>query len=642
LKALNGMLLCFTVLLCANAWGGQWVALGPDGGDVRSLAYDPRNPDHIFLGTSTGTIFQSSDLGHSWIRFTHFAGHDYVIDHILIDPGNSQHIYVGAWSLDNRRGGELFRSYDGGKSWRISSEMHGKSIRAMAVSISDPNVLVVGALDGVFRTKDGGQHWQNISRRHIEIKNVESIAIDPKNADVVYAGTWHLAWKTTDGGTIWHRIQDGMVDDSDVFSIIVDESNSQIVFGGACSGIYRSLNGGHSFDRIQGIPFSARRTHVLKQDPNNPAVIYAGTTEGLWVTGDSGMNWRRVTNPDLVINDVLVDPRDSQRVLLATDRGGVLVSRDAQQNFVPSNFGFAHRYVSSILVQKGDPDVLYVAVVNDREFGGVFVSYDAGRSWNQRCRGLDGRDVFVLKQANKGTVIAGTNHGIFALAPDGSQWMPLGDVAAAKRGSSAKVREIIGDFESSVRVNDIEITPTKWLAATSAGLYVSSDEGKSWSKNAALRSLYLVSVRALGDVIVLATPRKVLVSADHGKRWRASPGMPLQVNGIQGLTTTADGQIIVASREGAFRTHNFGARWDHMHLGLPSKNITCVTYDESHQRLLATSAESTSVFESRDGGHIWHRSSDTGYPLRALSVLHGRLVAATTFDGIVIQSDNVR
>ena len=79
----------------------------------------------------------------------------------------------------------------------------------MAISASDSKVLVVGALDGVFRTTNGGNSWEPISPGQAEIKNIESIAIDPKNPDVVYAGTWHLAWKTADGGANWHHINKG-------------------------------------------------------------------------------------------------------------------------------------------------------------------------------------------------------------------------------------------------------------------------------------------------------------------------------------------------------------------------------------------------------------------------------------------------
>jgi photosystem II stability/assembly factor-like uncharacterized protein len=71
---------------------------------------------------------------------------------------------------------------------------------------------------------------------------------------------------------------------------------------------------------------------VLKQDPTNENIVYAGTTEGLWKTTDLGKVWKRVSDPEVVVNDVLVDPRDSNRVLLATDRSGVMASTDGASN----------------------------------------------------------------------------------------------------------------------------------------------------------------------------------------------------------------------------------------------------------------------------------------------------------------------
>ena len=233
------LLLVLLALGCASAaWAGQWTALGPDGGDVRSLAYDPQNPDHIFLGTSTGTLFSSTDGGHSWSKFAHLgSGDDYVIDHLAVDPQKPNKMYAAAWSVENQQAGDLFRSNDGGTTWETTPAMHGKSIRALAIASSDSKTLVAGALDGVFRSTDSGKSWQRISSSNQEIHNIESIAVDPKDPNVVYAGTWHLAWKTDDGGASWHHINKGMIEDSDVFSIIVDSTNPSVVFASACSGI---------------------------------------------------------------------------------------------------------------------------------------------------------------------------------------------------------------------------------------------------------------------------------------------------------------------------------------------------------------------------------------------------------------------
>jgi photosystem II stability/assembly factor-like uncharacterized protein len=367
LKAITGKLLiilAITLICSMSLWAGQWAVLGPDGGDVRSLAYDPHNPDRIFLGTSTGVIFVSNNGGQDWSRFAPLGtGDEYVVDHITLNPQNPKLMFVSAWSAQSQQMGDVFRSTDGGKNWQTLPAMHGKSIRAMAMSVSNPNILVAGALDGVFRSKDGGDSWERMSpANHADIKNIESVAIDPKDPNVVYAGTWHLAWKTADGGANWQHINKGMVDDSDVFSIIVDHSNPANVFASACSGIYKSVTAGEQFSKIQGIPFSARRTRVLHQDPSNPNIVYAGTTEGLWKTMDLGKTWKRVSNPEIVVNDVLVDPRNSSRVLLATDRSGILASNDGASTWTASNHGYTHRYVTAIVADQKESNTIYVAV----------------------------------------------------------------------------------------------------------------------------------------------------------------------------------------------------------------------------------------------------------------------------------------
>jgi len=631
-------MICALIALSTAAWAGQqWTALGPDGGDVRSLSFDPHNPDHIFLGTSTGSIFVSSDAGNNWTRFAHLgSGDDYVIDHIVIDPQNSEKMFVATWSVENQQAGDLFYSHDGGKAWEIVPAMHNKSIRALSMSASDPKVMVAGTLEGVYRTTDNGKKWEKISQSNTEIKNVESIAIDSKDPNAIYAGTWHLAWKTEDGGQTWKHINKGMIDDSDVFSIIVDSTNSSVVFASACSGIYKSETAGEAFSKIQGIPFSARRTRVLKQDPTNASVVYAGTTEGLWKTADAGKTWKRVTGPEVVVNDVMVDPRNSQRVLLATDRAGVLASTDGAQSFSASNHGYAHRYVTAILADKKDPDTMYVGVVNDREKGGVFMSHDGGQHWTQKSAGLDGRDVFTLKQASNGEIIAGTNRGMFSLGHNASTWSPINNIEEKKFSKSGKsiARSVL-----SARVSDVAVSGKEWYAATSAGLYKSSNNGQSWSGGPVMGKTDFVSVQSEDEMIAVATRSDVLVSTNNGATWKESNNLAPFVSSIRTLTITPDKQIVLASREGAFRSPNAGGGWEHLQNGLPDKNISYVVYDETRSELLATSSESGVVFKSTDGGQSWHRGPDTGYPLRRISVVHGHYVAATPFDGIVVEPD---
>ncbi len=302
-----------TSALSTFAAVAPWLPVGPDGGDARSFAADPKNPKHLYLGTTSSWLYQSQDGGSTWQRLAKLSKQDnLVLDNVVVDEADSNTILVGAWVFD-RPEGELFVSHDAGKTFTTVKDMEGQSIRALAQASSDSKVFVAGTLKGVYRSDDGGQHWTQISPAgSAELHEVESVAIDPADPKTIYAGTWHLPWKTTDGGANWHNIKQGLIDDSDVFSIIIDPKQPATVYTSACSGIYKSDNAGELYHKIQGIPSTARRTRVLMQDPVNRNVVYAGTTEGLYQTTDSGAKWTRVTGPDVIINDIFVDPSNPE------------------------------------------------------------------------------------------------------------------------------------------------------------------------------------------------------------------------------------------------------------------------------------------------------------------------------------------
>ena len=146
------------------------------------------------------------------------------------------------------------------------------------------------------------------------------------------------------------------------------------------------------------------------------------------------------------------------------------------------------------------------------------------------------------------------------------------------------------------------------------------------------------AVQANGNFWAVATRNEVLLSKDGGATWKQT-GLASFVTAIKGLTITPEGQVIVASREGAFRASDSGS-WEHLVNGLPDKNISSVAYDEAGKRLLATSLATGVVFESKDGGSKWRRGPDSGYPLRGISVVHGHYFAATPFDGVISQPES--
>ena len=430
--------LLFLFLLAVSGLMAQtpWAAIGPEGGDARAFAAVPGHPNHLYLGTTDSWLYESLDGGASWHRLSKLdAADDLILDHIVVDAANPAMLYVAAWKLD-KTGGGLWVSHDAGRSWNAVAALRGQSIRAFAQAPSRPAMLFAGTLEGVFRSADAGVSWVQISPPGSkEIHEVESLAIDPTDPDVVYAGTWHLPWKTADGGKSWSNIKQGVIDDSDVFSIIIDPAEPKIVFASACSGIYKSVNAAELFQEGRGNSLHRAQNARPEAGPGEPDVVYAGTTEGLYKTLDSGKSFERMTGPDVIVNDVFVDPGDSNHVLLATDRGGVLLSQDAGASFVAANGGISGRKVEALLVARGNPARLFAGVVNDKSYGGVFVSSDGGAHWEQIDNGLDGRDVFALAESPDGTILAGTNHGIFVLDKSGQ-----GHCDCASRGERGSAR----------------------------------------------------------------------------------------------------------------------------------------------------------------------------------------------------------
>jgi photosystem II stability/assembly factor-like uncharacterized protein len=667
------------ILVSSAVFGAEnWQLIGPEGGDVRSLAYDPGNPDRILLGTSAGQLFESQDNGKSWAPYAHLGpGDDYVLDHIVFDPTRPATLYVAGWSLFKNDEGDVFRSDDGGKTWRALSGIHNKSVRTLAIAPGDHNVLVAGALDGVYRSRDAGTTWERISPEGDSgIKNIESTAIDPQNPDVIYVGTFHLPWKTDDGGKSWHRINQGVLDDSDVFSIIIDPQMPRVLYASACSGIYKSMNNGELFARIKGIPHSAIRTRVLKQDPKHSAVIYAGTTGGLWKTFDGGGKWELYSASDITVNDISIDPRNPERVLLATDRGGILASNNGFEDYAPSNSGFAHRTVGAVLIDRSDTGRLYVGVVNDKDLGGFFTSGDGGKSWKLWNKGLNERDVFALQQANDGVIFAGTNHGIFYLTSLKAVWEPAnmyhavlpewrateepqpaqprktGKSKASAHCSSAHsksagsktaagktqaVHETPIPIAIAPRIRSLLITDKAWYAATSEGLFISVDEGKKWYGEAVLGEQDLVGVQQ-GDsgTLAVVSPTRAFVSNDAGERW-AAVTLPSYVTVVYGLAPSPDGSWWLSTREGALHSTDQGKTWEHRLGGLPAREILSIHYDAGAQRLLATGLHTRTVFESKDGGKSWQQLPEAIVSVRAAMSYQGRILAATTHNGLLLE-----
>ncbi len=619
-----------------------WNSVGPDGGDARSFAPDPKDPQHLYLGTLSSWIYETRDGGHSWHRLARLGkGDDLAVDNIFVDSSDPKTVVAGVWQVDEHGGG-VYISHDGGRSWVTAPEMNGQSVRALAQAPSNPKMYVAGTVSGVYRSNDGGQHWSEISPpQSNELHEVESVAIDPVDTNIVYAGTWHLPWKTTDGGANWSNIKAGLIDDSDVFSIIIDPHKPSTVYASACSGIYKSDSAGDLFHKVQGIPSTARRTRVLMQDPTDAKVVYAGTTEGLYKTADAGVNWTRLTGPDVIINDVFVDPANDQRLLLATDRSGVLASDDGGKTFQSANSGYSQRLVQTLLIDTKQPGTLYAGVLNDKIYGGVFVSKDDGASWQQEADGLAGRDVFALAQSGDGSIYAGTNDGLARLVDgkwqaDGALVTRTKSKVVAREHGKRVTKTIDGVKKTGViegRVNALDLGESVRYAATAKGVYRSADNGQSWEVTT-LPPANFTYIDGLGTRVIAGQRNSLMLSEDDGTNWKPIP-LPSSLSGINALALSGDGALWAGGREGVFFTKDSGENWQQIK-NLPLGEIGGLDYDPALKRILISSRTSTTIFGVDAEGSPW-KYWQAGWRVHQVLQQGSRLIAASLFDGVVLE-----
>jgi photosystem II stability/assembly factor-like uncharacterized protein len=308
-------------------------------------------------------------------------------------------------------------------------------------------------------------------------------------------------------------------------------------------------------------------------------------------------------------------------------------------------------------------------VVNDKDLGGFFLSEDGGQSWRQSNQALEARDILSLQQADSGVIFAGTNHGIFYLPSVNGAWLPatmvLGkqapesEAAAPSPGRAKTSRSGAGAdsghkpvapvalFEGAIdpaktpRVRSLEISDKAWYAATDQGLFRSIDRGSKWYGGPVEGESDFIAVNRFADgSLTLVSPKHAFFSRDEGDTW-AEISYPQYVTGLYSLTLVPDGSFWLGTREGALHSIDGGKTWQHLLAGLPTRNVLTVSYDAAGQRLLATALYAHGVFESKDGGRSWQRTPDAGVSIRAAINYQGRLLAASFYNGLLLEQSGV-
>ena len=300
------------------------------------------------------------------------------------------------------------------------ANMSGR-ITAIAVAVTDPKIMVVGAASGgVWKSTNGGSAWEPIFDDQ-PTQNIGAVAIDPNNADIIWVGTGEGnprnsvnlgmgLFKSEDGGATWKHL--GLEKTKSIHRILIDPIDSNTAYIGAHGdpftpntdrGLYKTSDGGRHFERLlytnqtSGVadmvmhPENPKRLFVAMYDHRRTpySFVSGGAGSGLFVTEDGGANWIQLGPehglPEGVLGriGVAIAPSQPDRMYakIEAEKNALYRSENGGRSWtlINDNPKFTNNrpfYFQDLAVDSKDPDRLY------NIYQPLSVSYDGGESFD--------------------------------------------------------------------------------------------------------------------------------------------------------------------------------------------------------------------------------------------------------------------
>jgi photosystem II stability/assembly factor-like uncharacterized protein len=347
-------------------------SIGPAGmsGRVTSIDALHSNPDYILLGTASGGVWKTDNAGATWQPL--FDDQSILnIGSVCIQQSNPAVLWAGTGEGNPRNslniGGGIYKSLDGGKSWKLMGLEKTRNIHRIIIDPTDPNTVYAGAIGnpfaehperGVYKTTDGGQTWNRILYTN-DTSGCADLVMDPSNPNKLIAAMWQ------------HR-----------------RTPWSFTSGGSGSGLYVTMDGGKTWKKLgkeEGLPDGKFGRIGLAIAPSQPQRIYAlveATKNGLYKTDDGGFKWELVNSDPAVVNnrpfyfqDIRVDSKNENRIYNVFQM--ISLSEDAGRTFktiIPYNG--IHPDHHAFWIHPTNPNIIIEG--ND---GGIGISRDRGKSW---------------------------------------------------------------------------------------------------------------------------------------------------------------------------------------------------------------------------------------------------------------------
>jgi photosystem II stability/assembly factor-like uncharacterized protein len=342
-------------------------SLGPavTSGRIVGFAVNPKDRDEYFVAAAAGGVWKTTNGGITWTPVFDNEGSS-SIGCVVMDPKQPTMVWVGAGENNNQRS--------------------------------------VGYGDGVYRSEDGGKSWKNVGLKKSE--HIGRIAIDPRSSNVVYVAAQGPLWgpggdrglyKTTDGGKTWKKVL-SISDNTGVCDVVLDPRHPDVILaaahqrrrhvwtlihGGPESALYKSTDGGVTWRKLKtGLPTEELGRIGLTLAPSTPDMVYAiiesiDKKGGIFRTTDFGETWERRNEWDQqaqYYSHLVVDPKNSDRVYIMTVF--MQVSDDGAKTM--HNLGEKFKHVDNHEIWIDPKNTSFLRVGCD---GGIYESHDRGANW---------------------------------------------------------------------------------------------------------------------------------------------------------------------------------------------------------------------------------------------------------------------
>ena len=291
-------------------------------------------------------------------------------------------------------------SSDRGESWRqVRTGLWAESrVFGFAVHPKQPQTILAGADDGIYRSEDGGERFERLDSP-MNALHVWKVAFDPIDPEIIFAGTRPAAlFRSADGGRHWNKLPVEMAEECPnvriprVTALTVDPSDHRLVWAGVeVDGVRRSRDGGESWTRITGV--TDPDIHDTAVSVNGATTVLTSTPREIFASTDGGESWRGLgvgKHFRLPYCRSLALKADDPRVVFVATGDGALGSTGAIQR---SKDGGQTWHAPPLPVEPNSPIWAFAThranpdrILACSHYGEIFASEDAGDSWTKLRR----------------------------------------------------------------------------------------------------------------------------------------------------------------------------------------------------------------------------------------------------------------